>query len=432
MRVKILKIELQILLFIDYMGKTKSNVDGILVFLFFALIGIGWINIFSTTYDGLSEFSFDLNYGKQLIWIGGAVLLAIFAMVINYRFYPGFATPIYIIFTLLLLIVLFIGVTTKGATSWFGFGNIGIQPAEFAKYATCLIIARYVADNDCDLTKRKHLIYTSLIILIPMLFILLQNDTGSALPFLFLIFALYREGLRSWILITGFSAIILFVLLVFLKEWVVALIVTALLGYILWSFRKRKRAYVGIFLIYTAVILYIFSIGTVYNRVLKDYQRARIEVLFGKIDDPKGIDYNVIQSKIAIGSGGFFGKGFRNGTQTNLNFVPEQSTDFIFCTIGEEWGFVGALVVVLLYACLIIRLVIRSEQQREPFVRIYGYCIACIFFAHFTINIGMTVGLMPVIGIPLPFISYGGSSLLAYTLMLFTFINLDAKTNHWT
>ncbi len=178
--------------------------------------------------------------------------------------------------------------------------------------------------------------------------------------------------------------------------------------------------------------MYIFSIETVYNKVLKDYQRARIETLFGKIEDAKGIDYNVIQSKIAIGSGGFFGKGFRNGTQTTLNFVPEQSTDFIFCTIGEEWGFVGSSFVLLLYALLICRIILRAEQQREAFVRVYGYCIAFIFFAHFTINIGMTIGLMPVIGIPLPFLSYGGSSLLAYTLMLFTFLNLDAKTNHWT
>jgi len=332
----------------------------------------------------------------------------------------------------LLLTVLFIGNTTKGATSWFGIGNIGIQPAEFAKYATCLLLARYVSDKDCDLTKSKHLFIALIIIIIPMIFILLQNDTGSALPFLFLIFALFREGLKSWILISGFTAIILFVLLVFLNQWIVVGIVSVILFTILWLFRKIKRNYPGVLLIYALIIVYIFSIETVYNKVLKDYQRARIETLFGKIEDAKGIDYNVIQSKIAIGSGGFFGKGFRNGTQTTLNFVPEQSTDFIFCTIGEEWGFVGSSFVLLLYALLICRIILRAEQQREVFVRVYGYCIAFIFFAHFTINIGMTIGLMPVIGIPLPFLSYGGSSLLAYTLMLFTFLNLDAKTNHWT
>ena len=413
------------------MKKTKSNIDLTLILLFFALIGIGWINIYSTTADSNGIFSFNTNYGRQLIWIGSAILLLIFTMVINYRFYPAFSTPIYILFIIMLVLVVFIGETTKGATSWFGIGNIGIQPAEFAKYATCLLLARYIADNDCDLTKNKHLLIVILMILLPMSLILLQNDTGSALPFLFLIFALYREGLKSWILISGFSAIILFILLVFLKEWAVIIILSVILAFFLWTLRKQKRMYVGIFLIYAAAIVYVFSIGTVYNRVLKDYQRARIEVLFGKIDDPKGIDYNVIQSKIAIGSGGFTGKGFRNGTQTTLNFVPEQSTDFIFCTIGEGWGFLGSIFVILLYALLIIRIFMRSEQQREPFVRIYGYCIACIFFAHFAINIGMTIGLMPVIGIPLPFISYGGSSLLAYTLMLFTFINLDAKTNHW-
>ncbi|MDD2622205.1 MAG: rod shape-determining protein RodA [Bacteroidales bacterium] len=411
---------------------THKNIDWLLILLSVALIAIGWINIYSTTANDFTSFNFQANYGKQLIWIGSAIILALFTMVINYRFYPSFATPIYIIFTLLLLTVLFIGNTTKGATSWFGIGNIGIQPAEFAKYATCLLLARYVSDKDCDLTKSKHLFIALIIIIIPMIFILLQNDTGSALPFLFLIFALFREGLKSWILISGFTAIILFVLLVFLNQWIVVGIVSVILFTILWLFRKIKRNYPGVLLIYALIIVYIFSIETVYNKVLKDYQRARIETLFGKIEDAKGIDYNVIQSKIAIGSGGFFGKGFRNGTQTTLNFVPEQSTDFIFCTIGEEWGFVGSSFVLLLYALLICRIILRAEQQREAFVRVYGYCIAFIFFAHFTINIGMTIGLMPVIGIPLPFLSYGGSSLLAYTLMLFTFLNLDAKTNHWT
>ncbi|MDX9889218.1 MAG: rod shape-determining protein RodA [Bacteroidales bacterium] len=411
---------------------THKNIDWLLILLSVALIAIGWINIYSTTANDFTSFNFQANYGKQLIWIGSAIILALFTMVINYRFYPSFATPIYIIFTLLLLTVLFIGNTTKGATSWFGIGNIGIQPAEFAKYATCLLLARYVSDKDCDLTKSKHLFIALIIIIIPMIFILLQNDTGSALPFLFLIFALFREGLKSWILISGFTAIILFVLLVFLNQWIVVGIVSVILFTILWLFRKIKRNYPGVLLIYALIIVYIFSIETVYNKVLKVYQRARIETLFGKIEDAKGIDYNVIQSKIAIGSGGFFGKGFRNGTQTTLNFVPEQSTDFIFCTIGEEWGFVGSSFVLLLYALLICRIILRAEQQREAFVRVYGYCIAFIFFAHFTINIGMTIGLMPVIGIPLPFLSYGGSSLLAYTLMLFTFLNLDAKTNHWT
>lgn len=416
------------------MNNTFKNIDWLLILLTFTLICIGWINIYSTTSESYNEFTFNFNsnYGKQLIWIGSAIILALFTMVINYRFYASFAAPIYILFTFMLLAVVFIGETTKGATSWFGIGSIGIQPAEFAKYATCLLLARFVADKDCDLTKTKHLFTSILIIIIPITFILLQNDTGSALPFLFLIFALYREGLKSWIIISGFTAILLFVLLVFLNQWIVVGIVSAILFIILWLLRKHKRSYLGVFIIYACVIIYIFSIETVYNRVLKDYQRARIETLFGKIEDAKGIDYNVIQSKIAIGSGGFLGKGFKNGTQTTLNFVPEQSTDFIFCTIGEEWGFVGSTFVLLLYALLICRLILRAEQQRETFVRIYGYCIACIFFAHFTINIGMTIGLMPVIGIPLPFISYGGSSLLAYTLMLFTFLNLDAKTNHWT
>ncbi|HOF16342.1 MAG TPA: rod shape-determining protein RodA [Bacteroidales bacterium] len=413
------------------MKKNKTHIDWTLIFLFFLLISIGWINIYSTTVESFDSFNFNTSYGRQLIWISSAILLAIFTFVINYRFFPGFATPIYFIFILLLLLVIVVGESTKGASSWFGFGSLGIQPAEFAKYATCLLLARYIANNECDLTKVKNLSVAILIIVLPLFFILLQNDTGSALPFLFLFIALYREGLFSWILIAGLTAIVLFILLVFFKEWIIAAFITFLLIWVLWLFRKKKRTYKGILLIYATIIIYIFTVDAIYTRVLKDYQRARIEVLFGKIEDSKGIDYNVIQSKIAIGSGGLLGKGFRNGTQTNLNFVPEQSTDFIFCTIGEEWGFVGSSVVVLLYAWLIIHIFLRSEQQRVPFVRIYGYCIACIFFAHFTINIGMTLGIMPVIGIPLPFISYGGSSLLAYTLMLFTFINLDAKTNLW-
>ncbi len=413
------------------MKKNKTHIDWTLIFLFFTLITIGWINIYSTTVESFNTFHFNTSYGRQIIWISAALLLAIFTIVINYRFFPSFATPIYILFTLLLLLVIFIGISTKGASSWFGFGSIGIQPSEFAKYATCLLLARYIADHDCDLTKKKKIIVAIIIIILPVFFIFLQNDTGSALPFLLLFLTLYREGLYSWIITAAISAIVLFILLVFFKEWIIASIVTLILVYLLWLMRKKKYRYKYILLIYSITIIYIFTIDIFYTRILKDYQRARIEVLFGKIEDPKGIDYNVIQSKIAIGSGGLFGKGFGNGTQTNLNFVPEQSTDFIFCTIGEEWGFVGSLLVVLLYAWLIIHLLLRSEKQREPFVRIYGYSIALIFFSHFAINIGMTLGIMPVIGIPLPFISYGGSSLLAYTLMLFTFINLDAKTNLW-
>ena len=403
----------------------KTKPDWMLILLFLMLTSIGWVSIFFTQYIP-GNFTMDSGYGMQLIWIASLWLIGLFVYIINHRFYYNFSAYIYILFNILVLVVLFVGVTRSGAKSWLGVGGFGIQPAEFAKYATCLFLARYLSQYNFDLTKWKDALGAAIIIFIPIGLILLQNDTGTALPFFFLIFALFREGLTPWILIIGFSAILLFVLLVYFSQWVVILGVSVLF-ILLFIFILKKRKFVKLMIAYLAVILFIFSVDIAYHKILKEYQRQRIELLFGKIEDPRGIGYNVNQAKIAIGSGGLYGKGFGEGTQTKLNFVPEQSTDFIFCTIGEEHGFIGTALVILIFAFLIGRIIFLSEKSDDTFVRSYGYCVACIFFAHVMINIGMTIGLMPIIGIPLPLISYGGSSLWAFTLMLFTFINLQAK-----
>jgi len=391
---------------------------------------IGWVSIFFTTYQR-GDFEISSSYGMQLIWVGSSVLLGIFVYIISKRFYYNFAAYFYVLFLFLSILVLFVGVEKSGAKSWLGISGFGIQPTEMLKYATCLLLARYASMRSVDLSYWKNALGAGIIIGIPIVLILLQNDTGTALPLLFLVFALFREGMTYWILIFGFFAIILFVCLIFFSEWMILLVVSLVFIGLFVRFRKKKVGNIlKLAIVYLSIVVYIFTVDTAYDKVLKPYQRLRIDSLFGKIDDPKGIDYNTNQAKIAIGSGGLWGKGFGKGTQTKLNFVPEQSTDFIFCTIGEEHGFVGTILVVLLYFILIWRIIRSAEKSNDAFVRCYGYCISCIFFAHFVINIGMTIGLMPVIGIPLPFISYGGSSLWAFTLMLFTFINLETHNTN--
>jgi rod shape determining protein RodA len=362
----------------------------------------------------------------QLIWIASLCFIGLFALVIHKRFYYNVATYFYLFFILLILLVFLIGKEHSGAKSWLGIGGFGIQPAEFAKYGTCLLLSRFLSLRHCNLRQKKYILIAAIIICIPVCLILLQNDTGSAIPFLFLIFALYREGLPAWILTVGFVAILLFVLLVYFSQWLILIVLSILFLFILiLSFRRKKQNLLTIILIYLLAIGYIFSVDTFYHKILQEHQRKRIELVFGKIDDPKGIGYNVNQSMIAIGSGGLTGKGVGESTQTQLNFIPEQSTDFIFCTIGEEHGFIGTLSIILLYIFFIWRIIFLAEKCKDTFVRSYGYCIASIFFAHIMINIGMTIGLMPVIGIPLPFISYGGSSFWAFGLMLFTFLNIS-------
>ena len=412
----------------------KNRPDWMLILIYLLLMAIGWVSIFFTTYQG-GNFEIRESYGMQLIWAGSSLLLGIFVYIISQRFYYNFAAYIYVIFTLLIVLVIFVGVEKSGAKSWLGVGGFGIQPAEVAKYAVCLLLARYVSGRSVDMSYWKNALGAGIIVGIPVLLILLQNDTGTALPLLFLVFALFREGLTKWLLIFGFLAAILFICSVFFSEWIILLFITLIFTSLFFYLRKKNLVKTWkLFAVYASMILYIFTTDTIYHQILQPHQKQRIDLLLGKIDDLKGVGYNTNQAKIAIGSGGLFGKGFGEGTQTKLNFVPEQSTDFIFCTIGEEHGFVGSVLVVSLYFLLIWRIIHRAERSNDTFIRCYGYCIASIFFAHFAINIGMTIGLMPVIGIPLPFISYGGSSLWAFTLMLFTFINLDAhNTNkNWT
>ena len=411
------------------MPKTRLHTDRLLVILFLIFVGFGWLNIYSTTFT--DSFSFSDNYGRQLIWICISGVMALFLMLLNSQFFRNITLPLYIVTLLLVFLAAFVGKKTNGASSWLMIGGFGIQPAEFGKFATCLMLTRYLSDTKIRISNTRQLWPAVIIIIIPIIFILLQNDTGSAIPFVFLAFVLYREGMTGWVLTTGIVLIVLLILSILIPQWIIILLLTVIFGIIYWKQRHHRKYRLPIIAIYCAAVLYAVSVHGVYEHALKPYQKARIEVVLGLNHDTKGIGYNVNQSKIAIGSGGLFGQGFMKGTQTTMNFVPEQSTDFIFCTIGEEWGFLGSALLILLYALLIYRIITRSEMQRDPFIRIYGYCISCIFFSHLMINIGMTLGLLPVIGIPLPFISYGGSSLIAYTCMLFTYISLDARANSW-
>ncbi len=406
-----------------------ENIDWTTILIYFTLVIIGWISIYSAVYDEAHSSIFDLDarYGKQLIWIGASVIIALFILVIDPRFFSQTTYIWYGAFILMLVAVLLVGSETKGAKSWFGVGDFGIQPSEFAKTTTALALAKILSGIDTDMKDLKTKIAAITIVAIPMLLVLLQNDTGSALVFLIFVLVLFREGLSLSVLIFGAGAAILFILSLLINPYVLIAILFAVTILIWFLFRSRKLSIwlcLGLFAVAAGVVL---SVGYVYDNALGSHQKDRIEVLLGQKKDPQGVEYNVNQSKIAIGSGGFFGKGFLNGTQTKYNFVPEQDTDFIFCTVGEEWGFVGSTVVILLFLSLMTRLIRMAERQRSKFSRIYGYCVASIIFAHFTINLGMTMGLLPVIGIPLPFLSYGGSSLMSFTFLLFIFIRQDAS-----
>lgn len=405
------------------------NIDWITVFLYLTLVFLGWINIYAAVYDDSHKSIFDISqrYGKQLIWIAAAIILALIILIIDAKFFSTFAYPIYVISILSLLTVLLLGTRIAGSKSWFQIGAFGIQPAEFAKFATNLAIAKYLTTLNIDLKKLKTIIKSLLIIGIPAILILLQHDMGSALVYSSFILVLYREGLSGSILILGVMITVLFILTLILGKFIFIGILAGI-AFLMFFFIKRNRKNIySIIGILVLTIAFVFSVDYGFENVLKPHQKKRIEVLLGKEADLKGAGYNVNQSKIAIGSGGFSGKGFLKGTQTKYNFVPEQSTDFIFCTVGEEWGFVGSFVVIFLFIALLIRLIKLAERQRSAFSRIYGYGVASILFFHVVVNIGMTIGLTPVIGIPLPFFSYGGSSLWAFTILLFIFLKQDAN-----
>ena len=392
------------------------------------MVALGWINIYAAVYNEEHRSILDItqNYGKQLIWITTSIILALTILAIDGKFYAAFAFPVYGAMLLILVAVLIFGKDVKDTRAWFEIGSFRLQPSEFAKFATNMAIAKFLSTLDMKLDNLKTKFVSMLILLVPAGLILLQNDTGSALVFSSFILVLFREGLSGNYLFIGFLGILLFVLSLIVNKLVLIstlFAICVLLAIIMRSDKKSVLVLIAGFLISVGVI---FSVGYAFEKILEPHQKTRINVLLGKEVDLKGAGYNVNQSMIAIGSGGFLGKGFLHGTQTKFDFVPEQSTDFIFCTVGEEWGFLGTSVVIILFIILLMRIIFLAERQRSAFSRIYGYGVASILFFHLTINIGMTIGLLPVIGIPLPFFSYGGSSLWSFTILLFIFLRLDA------
>ena len=409
-----------------------GKIDWITVLIYLALVIIGWFSIFSARYDEMHPSIFDLSqvYGKQLLWIGASLLIGFIILLIDAKFFNAFSLWIYVFFLVSLFVVLVYGKATKGATSWIDLGGgVKFQPSEFAKMATALALAGYLGRLDIDLQKRKYQIVAAVLVLIPMALVLLQNDTGSAIVFVSFILVLYREGFpgTGWVMVAGVVAVLLFVFTLIWSQKIMYIILGSLLILTLTYYLvTKKKGLVKMLAVFACMFVFVFSVDYAFNKVLQEHQRNRILVLLGQLDDPKGVGYNVHQSKIAIGSGGLTGKGFLQGTQTKYDFVPEQHTDFIFCTVGEEGGFLGTATVVLLYVALLVRIILLAERQRSTFSRVYGYSIAGILFVHVAINIGMTIGLVPVIGIPLPFLSYGGSSMLAFTIMLAIFVKQDA------
>lgn len=460
-----------------------KNLDWITISMYLILVFIGWVNIYAAVYN--EEYSSILDasqkYGKQLLWIAAAGLIAMSILLVDSKFFSVFSNFIYLAMILLLISVLFLGKEVNGARSWFEFGPIRFQPAEFAKFATCLAVAKFMSRFNFKMMSLKSFLVLGFLIFTPAALIVLQNDTGSALVYASFILVFYREGLPGIFIFLCFVCAILFILTLISGPLVVCSVVISggLLAYKLnrknnkesilaglwiiilfalfktatWFFEYDIEDYkllllafaltIPFFIVYIYkskiryAILIIFltiaslgfssSINYIFNNVLQEHQSQRIKIMLGLESDQFGKGYNVNQSKIAIGSGGFFGKGFLQGTQTKYDFVPEQSTDFIFCTVGEEWGFLGTTFVISLFIALILRIIYMAERQRSAFSRIYGYGVACILFFHVAINIGMTIGLAPVIGIPLPFFSYGGSSLWSFTILIFIFIKLDAN-----
>jgi rod shape determining protein RodA len=411
------------------MSKSISNFDWISIILYVLLVFIGWINIYSASLSDVSTSFFDTSqvYGKQFVWIILSIFLIILLLSIEAKFYERFASVFYVISLISIIGLFFFGKTINGATSWYQIGGFTLQPAEFAKVATALALAKYVSDIQTDIRNLNGQFKAFIIIILPALIILPQPDAGSALVYSAFFFPLYREGLSGVYLVVGLTSIVVFVLtLLFGPLWIsVGIVILAVLSYFL---QKKKKpgmiAYIGI--IITAITL-SFSVDYIFENIFEQRHRDRFNIVLGKEVDSRGIGYNTNQSEIAIGSGSWFGKGWTEGTQTKGNFVPEQHTDYIFSTVGEEWGFVGSSLVLILFTFLMLRILFLAERQKSQFNRVYGYSVAGILFIHFFVNIGMVIGVLPTVGIPLPFFSYGGSSLWAFTILLFIFIKLDSE-----
>ena len=425
------------------MRKRKTNIlagiDWMLVLFFVVLVFIGWINIYaaSVSENHKEILDFSALYGKQMLWISLSLLLIIVIISIDSKFYERFSVIFYGITILSLLGLFLFGSTINGATSWYNFGSFSLQPAEFAKVGAVLALANFLNQPGIDLSNLKTQLSAFAILLIPAVLITLQPDAGSALIYFTLLFVLYREGLPAYYLLIGIVAILLFVLTLYfgfaISILIIFSIITLYLVYLL-NYKKIQlnREWYKIVILYLVVGLFMFSVDYVFNSVFEQRHRDRFSILLGKAADNQGIGYNTNQSMLTIGSGGFTGKGFLEGDRTQGNFVPEQDTDYIFSTIGEEWGFLGSSLVIIIYVAFMLRLIQVAERQKSKFSRVFGYAVATIFFFHFTINIGMVMGLVPTIGIPLPFFSYGGSSLWGFTMLLFIFIRLDAdRTYEW-
>lgn len=406
------------------------NVDWVIVIIYLLLCTIGWFNIHAAVFDerhpGLLDF--DTNYGKQFLFITISAAVAIVILLLESRFITALSPGFYGVTVLLLMLVLVIGRNVGGNQAWISLGGgFRLQPSEFAKFTTCLLLARYLSGPNIRVTEPRSFLIAGAIIGLPMFLIMLQPDMGSTLVFMSFIFVLYREGLSPYFLIIGALFIALFVTAILFNPLHVIAAIVGLVVVIILFLRRNKRLAYTMLAGMAICVLFVLSVKFIYNNVLQPHQKVRIDIVLGIKSDPRGKGYNVNQSKIAIGSGKLWGKGYLHGTQTKYAFVPEQSTDFIFCTVGEEWGFAGSVVVIGLYLFLVLRVIRVAERQRSPFSRIYGYGVASILFFHVMINIGMTIGLVPVIGIPLPFISYGGSSLLSFTVLLFVLVKLDSN-----
>ena len=405
-----------------------ANIDWTLVCIYLIMLFFGWLNIYAANYgEGIHDLmTMSSEPGKQFFWIGSSFIWIFLIIILDGKFYTTFSYLIYILTICLLISVLLVGKEIGGAKSWFDLGSFSMQPSEFAKIGTLLALSKFLSQLNVNLQKRTTQVKAFLIIALPIVLILLQPDAGSAIVFISLLLVLFREGISITYLIVSFSAIVLFIITLKFEPQTtmfIVLVMSIILGYLLKKNRQSiKPALIGFFL----ALGFIQSVDHIYSEVLRPHQRSRIDLILGKVEDIRGVGYNLHQSKIAIGSGGLIGKGFLGGTQTKFNFVPEQSTDFIFCTIGEEWGFLGSTFIIVLYISFLLRIIFVAERQRSVFSKIYGYGVASILFFHVGINIAMTIGLAPVIGIPLPFISYGGSSLWAFTILLFIFINLDS------
>jgi rod shape determining protein RodA len=459
-----------------------ARLDWLTIILFLVMVGFGWMNVFAATQNEGSPgtiLDFSHRYSKQFYYILTALAIAVITLAIDGKVWSFFSFPIFGIMLLILPITILIGREVNGARAWIFIGSFTLQPAEFMKFATALALAKVLSRYNFQIHKLKNLLIVGAILGLPIVLILLQKDTGTALVFLVFVLVLFREGLSWVVLFVAGLAILLFVLTMLVplpvllpvisvialmltwlyqrnlkffygggimlaalfglavlasrylgQEWSLARLffIASVIAFLIWLLiilRKKHNPLLLILFTWMGAMIFIFSVDFVFHEILQEHQQSRINNILGLESDPLGRGYNLNQSKIAIGSGGFFGKGYLQGTQTRFNFVPEQSTDFIFCTVGEEWGFIGSLIILGMFTGLILRLIVLAERQRSVFSRVYGYGVASVLFFHFAINIGMTIGIVPVIGIPLPFFSYGGSSLWAFTLMLFIFLRLD-------